>query len=105
MRPSAWVSIHNGEQFGAILEMHRIIVIPLAAPNESVTFKYLDDFFRHAIAIGNLAGVRVPEPIIRESQIEIDGNIVRVRTWLTGVCYGPAIVGAGDGVCGKFDLF
>jgi len=57
-------SIRNGKQFGAILEMHRIIVIPFAAPNEPVIFKYFDDFFRHAIAISNVAGLRVPEPII-----------------------------------------
>jgi len=84
--------------------MHRIIVIPFTAPNESVIFEYLDDFLGHAILIGDLAGVRLPEPIIGESQIEVDGNAVRVRARLAGIRYGPAIVGAGDRVCGMFDV-
>ena len=49
--------------------------------------------------------MRPPVPIIREGGIEIDGDAITVRARLAGVRHGPAIVGAGDRVCGAFDFF
>src|SRR5208282_4610367 len=98
------ISLRNKE-FRSKFEVHRIEVIPLATPNEAVFFEDRDDLLRHAIAIQDGAVMRPPVPIIRERGIEIDRDTVAVRARPAGVGYGPAIVSAGDRVCGAFDFF
>jgi hypothetical protein len=71
--------------------MHRIVVIPLPAPDESMLFECVDDLLGHAVMIDDFAGVRPPVPIIREREIKIDNDAVAVRAWLAS---------AGNGVCG-----
>ena len=52
--------------FGPIFEVHRIEVVPLAAPDEAVLFEDGDDLLRHAVAINDAAAMRAPVPIIRD---------------------------------------
>src|SRR6185437_1620763 len=64
-------SLTRSQQFGPILEMHRVVVIPLAAPDEAVLLEGRDDLLRHAVVVRDLAGMRTQEPVIRELEIEI----------------------------------
>jgi hypothetical protein len=93
------------KEFGPKFEVHRIEVMPLAAPNEAVFFEDRDDLFVHAVAITDGAAMRPPVPIIREGRIEIDGDAVAVRARLAGIRDGSAIVSPGDRVCGALDIF
>src|SRR5271155_2049968 len=57
-------SLRNKE-FRPKFEVHRIVVIPFAAPNEAVLFEDRDDLRGHAVAIKDRAVMRPPVPIIR----------------------------------------
>src|SRR5271166_4073104 len=54
------------EQLGAVLEVARVVVKPLAAPDETVTFENIDDLLRdqrHLRPVGDAVGVPPPEPV------------------------------------------
>ena len=60
-------SRRNSEQkLRAVLEMHRVVMVPLAAPNEAVLLKNLDDLPGDAILVRILSGFRSTiAPVIR----------------------------------------
>ena len=77
--------------------MHRVVVIPLAAPDEAVPFKNLDDLVRDEIAVGNrLTDLSSrPPPVVRELGGNIDGDAVPVGASLFRAGDRPADVGSG----------
>src|SRR6188768_3698572 len=54
------------EDFRPVLEMHRVVVVPLAAPDEAVPLEHLNDLPGNAVPVG-IAAVRagaVPIPVV-----------------------------------------
>src|SRR4051812_10548330 len=87
------IGLHQSvEELRPILEMHRIKVIPLSAPYESVTLENLHDFIRNAVAVADLTGPRfsLPEPVIRRIYVQIYGNSIAVRARQSGISHRAA---------------
>ena len=77
--------------------MHRIVVIPLAAPDEAVLFEDGDDLVGHAVLV-RVGASRVglgPLPIVALIRIDVDRVAVPVRTDPCRAGDDATIVGAG----------
>ena len=65
--------------------MHRVVMRPLAAPDEAFMFEGLDNLERHPVfvrerPVGTV--LLIPIPIIRARKIEIDGDTAMVTSYL-----------------------
>src|SRR5580698_6001381 len=96
-----------GQQLRPVFKVHGIEVVPFAAPDEAVLLEDRDDLLRHAVAIRDRQAtrfvVRLPEPVIGISGVEIDGDAVAVWARCAGIRHRAAIVGAGDRIGGALD--
>src|ERR1700722_20583897 len=79
--------------------MHRVVVIPLTAPDKSVPFKYLDDGMGYPISIGYFtASVGFgPTPIVRVIAVNVDIDAERVSAELIGAGNRSPVIRAGGG--------
>ena len=74
------------QQLGSVFEVHCIKMIPPAAPNKSVLFKYFNDFRRYPVAIGNFcAFIRDSVmPVVRTGDIDIHRGPKRMNAQAIG---------------------
>jgi hypothetical protein len=71
------------DDFRPVLEMHRVVVIPLATPDEAVPLENLDDLPGNLVFVGKAAisvGLR-PLPIMRMRGGNIDRDPQTVRAF------------------------
>ena len=67
--------------------MHRVVVIPLAAPDKAVSLEYRDNPMRNPILVRNqfsMIARGVPTPIVRVIRIDIDSDAKGMCTQLFG---------------------
>src|SRR5215211_9133751 len=84
------------DDFRPVLEMHRVVVIPLATPDEAVPLKNLDDLPGNLVSVEQPAisvGLR-PLPIMRMRGCNIDRDPQTVRAFAIRACDQAAVVGA-----------
>src|ERR1051326_8168087 len=60
------------EQLGAILEVHRVEVIPAAAPYEALGLERVDDGLRVAVLPHERLVLAFVAPVVRARRVEID---------------------------------
>src|SRR5579872_96780 len=67
----------DGDDFGAVFEMHGVEVGPAAAPDETVAFERLDDRGRDLVLVGREAvrGLVGPLPVGAVPDVQVDGQI------------------------------
>src|SRR5580704_10332644 len=79
--------------------MHRVVVIPFAAPDKSVPFKYLHDRMGYPISIGYFT-VSIgfgPTPVVRVIAVNVDSDAERVSAKLVGSGNRSPVICAGGG--------
>src|SRR5579885_1417737 len=83
------------QKLGAVFEMHGVVVIPLAAPDEAVLLEDLDDLPGDAVLVRIFAvdGAGVA-PIIGPGDVDVDGRAVAVDGGPGGAGDDAAIIGA-----------
>jgi len=74
--------------------MHRVIVVPLAAPDEAVSFKDLDDGCGDLVAV--LVAPFAPSPVGRILHIDIDGSTKGVNREALSACDPAPFEGASS---------
>src|ERR1700704_1762212 len=78
-----------------VFEMHGVVVIPFAAPDEAVLLENLDDLPGDAVLVRVLAADRlVIPPIIRPGDIDVYGCAVAVYARARGAGDDAAIISA-----------
>src|SRR5262245_36235119 len=83
------------EDLRPVREMHRVVVIPLAAPDETVRLENPNDLPGNFVAITKMAlavGLR-PSPIVRMRACDIDGDAEAVSALTIGPGDRTAVVG------------
>src|SRR5215211_2359809 len=83
------------DDFRPVLEMHRVVVIPLATPDEAVLLENLDDLPGNLVFVGKAAisvGLR-PLPIVRMRGGNIDRDTQTVRAFAIRPGDQPTVVG------------
>src|SRR5262245_2566843 len=79
-----------------VLEMHGVVVVPLAAPDEAMLLENFDDLPRNLVSVGKApisVGLR-PSPVVRMRGCNIDGNTQTVSTFAIRACDQATVVGA-----------
>ena len=74
--------VRRDDHLGPIFEMHGVVVIPLATPDEAMLLENVDDLPGNLVLVGKAAigvGLR-PCPIVRVRAGNIDRNAETVRT-------------------------
>src|SRR5664279_2727556 len=71
------------EQLRTVLEVHRIVVIPAAAPDEALGLERVDDGLRNAVAPTDRFCL-LPTPVVAHGLVEIDGDPEGVRAGAIG---------------------
>src|SRR5215469_15196292 len=80
------------EQLRPILEMHRVVVGPFAAPDKAVPLEDLDDLARDPIAV---SGIAMAEPVVPICRIDVDRGTPSMHARLPRIGYRATVVGAG----------
>ena len=55
------------QKFRAIFEMHRVVVVPIPAPDKTVLLKNAHDFDRDVVSPSGFVRVWCPPPVIRKN--------------------------------------
>src|SRR5215471_226320 len=76
------------EELRPVLEVHRVEVPPLSAPNETVSFEDVHDVEWDAISVATVFG---PKPIVGELGVYVDCRAPRVRAAISSVLDSTAI--------------
>src|SRR5262245_32528016 len=79
-----------------VFEMHGVVVVPLAAPDEAVFLENLDDLPGNLVSVEQApigVGLR-PAPIVRVRRCNIDGDAQTVRAFAIRPRDQTAVVGA-----------
>src|SRR6516165_6397150 len=68
--------VRGKDELRPVFEMHGVVVIPLAAPDEAVLLENMDDLPRNLVLVGKAAiGVGLgPRPVVRVHAGNIDRN-------------------------------
>ena len=91
--PTPLHGLMGRQKLGAIFKMHRVEVIPLTPPNESVTFKYIYDFERYIIPVLYQIACRCrPSPVVRIFRIDIDSRTISMHAALLRSYNGSATI-------------
>ena len=84
---TGWV-LSGVDQLGAILKMHGIIMVPLAAPDKAILFKNINDnlrdtvlIFNYCVLCGAFAG---PLPVVRIGGVDVYRHAETVHTVAVG---------------------
>jgi hypothetical protein len=79
------------DDFRSVLEMHRVVVVPLAAPNKTMLLKNVHDLPRNLIFVRDPAlGARLgPQPVVGSRCRDVDRDPVTVRTEAVGTSDRP----------------
>ena len=70
------------EELGAVLEVHRVEVVPAAAPHEAFGLERVDDGLRVTVLPREWAVLRLATPVVRALRVEIDRDRPRVHAEL-----------------------
>src|SRR5262249_19117975 len=87
--------VRGKDELRPVFEMHGVVVIPLAAPDEAMLLENMDDLPRNLVLVGNAAvgvGLR-PCPILSVRAGNIDRNTESARALTIGPGDPTAIVG------------
>ncbi len=83
------------DQLGPVLEVHGVVVIPLAAPDEALGLEDLGDLVGDAVAIGDVAAIARPGPVVGLRHVDVDGGREGMHAGEPGVGDDPAVERAG----------
>src|SRR5215510_10141568 len=90
--------LRRDDDLRPVFEMHGVVVVPLAAPDEAMLLENIDDLPRSLVLVRKAAigvGLR-PCPIVRMRAGNIDRNTETVGALTIGAGDGAAIVGPLD---------
>src|SRR6516162_5147661 len=88
--------VRGKDELRPVFEMHGVVVVPLAAPDEAMLLENTDDLPRNLVLVGNAAvgvGLR-PCPIVSVRAGNIDRNTESMRALTIGPGDPTAIVGS-----------
>src|SRR5207302_9425333 len=60
------------QQLGPVLEVHRVVMIPGAAPDEPMPLEHPHDLDRDAVFPHRLGRMRRPAPVVRKRGADVD---------------------------------
>src|SRR5262245_23684733 len=88
--------VRGKDELRPVFEMHGVVVVPLAAPDEAMLLENFDDLPRNLVSVGKApisVGLR-PSPVVRMRGCNIDGNTQTVSTFAIRACDQATVVGA-----------